>query len=248
MVSQDTPKKILRIDDATEPARGESPPVAPSPIPSARNMVRSQMPGAGPTTPEQKFSASYQRALEVKEQARQEILEAQKMQQVANSNPIPTPIPVPVNPTAPTTPAIVVPQSQQIEQLQSDLSLLVLAGRIEEEVVVGGFKFKIATLTTGEQQEVLADSKAGVTGDELVKYGQLKVQVLARAIRSVNGVPLESLYQGSGNLNPIDKKVAFLKTLQMALLSRLFDVYSEMFNRSEQVFNTVAEKGDLLKN
>jgi hypothetical protein len=245
MVSQDTPKKILRIDDATEPTRGESPPVAPSPIPSARNMVRSQMPGAGPTTPEQKYPASYQRALEVSEQARQEILEAQRMQQVANSNPIPTSVPVPVNPPAP---AIEMPRVQQIEQLQSDLSLLALAGRIEEEVVVGGFKFKMSTLTSGEQQEVLIASNVGVVGDEIVKLGQLRAQILARVIRSVNGIPLEHLYQGTEVTSAIDKKLQFLKSMQMSLLMKLFEIYSKMIERSEKVFETVSESGDLLKN
>jgi len=246
MVSQDTPRKVLRIDDVlenSETTREELPPVA-SPMPNTRNAVKGQFPGSGPTTPEQKFSASYQRALEVKEQSRQEMLEAQKMQQIANSNPTPS-LQLPNQ----DPPAIVVPpQPQQIEQLQSDLSLLVFAGRIEEEVVVSGFKFKMTTLTSGEQEDFLAALALVTTKDDLVKLGQLRLQILARSIRTVNGVPLEQLYQGVGATNSIDKKIAFLKSTQMSLVLKLFDIYQGMLERSEKVFIAVEKEGDLLKN
>jgi hypothetical protein len=250
MVSQDTPRKILRIDDVTEgdEANGAAPSsqsfAVPPQRPTTRSSVSSQAPGArvtGPVPPEQKFAASYQRAKEISEQTRIEMMEINKMQQVANSNPIPPVMPIPE------APAVEMPKTQSTEYLQSDLSLLALAGRIEEEAVIGGFKFKITTLTSGEQDDVVA-AVSTIAGDDLVKLGQLRLQLLARAIRTVNGVPLEHLYRGNEQIANIEKRILFLKSLQLALTIKLFDVYSNLLDRSEKVFEIVSGKNDLLKN
>jgi hypothetical protein len=157
-------------------------------------------------------------------------------------------------------PAVEIPQPQpqpqlvvQPQQLQSDLSLLTTAGRIEEDVIVGGFKFKLASLTSGEQDDVVAAISL-VSGDDLVKLGQLRLQILAHAIRLVNGVSLENLYRGPDKhpegspIKTIEKRLAVLKSWQLAFTVKLFDEYGKILERSEKVFQSAAEDGELLKN
>jgi len=237
MERQDAQRKVLRIDDQTDETSGGAPQ-----RPSTRSAIAGQRSG-GPVPPEQKFAASYQRMKELNDKTRQD-LESQ--------------VAAPVVASAPTeSPAIEVPQpqvhSQQVQRLQTDLSLLVTAGRIEEDIIVGGFKFRLSSLTSGEQDDVVS-AVSLASGDDLVKLGQLRLQILAHAIRLVNGVPLENLYQGPDkhsegfSIKVAEKRLAVLKSWQLAFTMKLFDEYSKILERSEKVFQSTAEDDELLKN
>ena len=239
MERQEAQRKVLRIDDQTDETSGGAPQ-----RPSTRNAIAGQRSG-GPAPPEQKFAASYQRMKDLNEMTRKE-LESQSAVTVSASTP------------AVEVPAVEIPQPQpqlvvQPQQLQSDLSLLTTAGRIEEDIIVGGFKFKLASLTSGEQDDVVAAISL-VSGDDLVKLGQLRLQILARAIRLVNGVSLENLYQGPDKhpegspIKATEKRLAVLKSWQLAFTVKLFDEYGKILERSEKVFQSAAEDGELLKN
>lgn len=240
MERQEAQRKVLRIDDQTDETSGGAPQ-----RPSTRNAIAGQRSG-GPAPPEQKFAASYQRMKELNEKTRQE-LETQDVASVSTSMPA-------------EVPAIEIPQPQvrvqpvvQPQQLQSDLSLLATTGRIEQDVVVGGFKFKLASLTSGEQDDVVS-AVSLVSGDDLVKLGQLRLQILARAIRTVNGVPLENLYQGPDKhpeglpIRTVEKRLMVLRSWQLSFTVKLFDEYSQVLERSEKTFEAASEDDELLKN
>lgn len=239
MERQEAQRKVLRIDDQTDETSGGAPQ-----RPTTRNAIAGQRSG-GPVPPEQKFAASYNRMKQIKEQTQEEIAVPQTPQALQ----------VPTEPLAVEVPR---PQPVQIQpvqtqQLQADLSLLATTGRIEEEVVVGGFKFKLASLTSGEQDDVVS-AVSLVSGDDLVKLGQLRLQILARAIRSVNGVPLENLYQGPDkhpegvSIRAVEKRMVILRSWQLAFTVKLFDEYSKVLERSEKAFEVASEDGELLKN
>ena len=142
------------------------------------------------------------------------------------------------------------PQAQTVSEqsppptLQSDLSLLATAGKIEDETVVAGYTFKMHTLTVMENNEVLA--AVSQTAHELAKLGHLRIAVLSRAIDSVNGAPLESLHKGPpGDIQQIREQT--LGSWQMSMVTRLFDAYTTMLERSEAVFGEALES-DAVKN
>ena len=220
-------RKVLRVDDLTENDTGVDQPQS-----STRSAVADQNPGVrGPQKPEDKFAASYQRVQEIKEETRQEMA------------------------TVAAQPAVVVPTQQepvqapissQPEQLQSDLSLLVTTGRVTEEAVVGGFKFVLRTLTAQENNEVL--QAIAQEDDELAKLGRLRLSALAKAIGTVNGVPLENIPGADPSLDILPRKEALLGSFQLGMLVRLFDVYSSLMERSEAVFGATLEQESLIKN
>lgn len=151
----------------------------------------------------------------------------------------------PIETTPPIEPESQVPQAnpqphQETPTLQSDLSLLATTGRIEEETIVGGYKFKLRTLSVRENNEVLVSTGGGVI-QNLAQLGHLRVAVLSRAIDTVNGVPLESLYKGTEDLDSIQKRQAIVDTWQLPMITRLFDAYNEMLQRSEEAFGIVQD-------
>lgn len=229
MVNQDSEKKVLKVEDPTlEQVQ-----------PSTRNLVNDQNPGvtsgvgADPDAQAKaKYSASYAAMKDAQLRAAQEMQAAREVVQPPVN---PTPAPQPVQ-------AASAPQ----EQLQSDLSLLVTTGQIREEYVVGGFKFVLRTLTAKENNEVLA--AVANTDDDLGKLGALRICVLARAIDTVNGVPLEHCPGGDSGLQGMARRENLLGLFQLQMIVKLFDHYAEMLERSEAVFNNAVEDEEVLKN
>lgn len=134
------------------------------------------------------------------------------------------------------------------QQLQSDLSLLATAGKVVDETIVGGYKFRMHTLTTTENNEAIA--AASFANDQLLKINQLQLSILSRAIDSVNGVPLENLYTSpvGEKLARAQKRESVVGSWQQSLTTELFNFYDGMLQRSNAAFRAVTEQGDLLKN
>ena len=69
----------------------------------------------------------------------------------------------------------------------------------------------------------------------------MRYEILAKAIKSVNGITLEKLYDGP----PTDNKArAVISEWQQLFVNMLFDRYNIMVERSEEVL----KEGDALKN
>jgi len=244
MASQDnTPnRKPIRVDDPTLPTDETMevypPPVAPIIRPTTRNSVHIPSPAARMVPPEQKHASSLQRMKELNNQTRKEMEDAmmQKANQVQYQ-----------------APAVEIPQEpileeleiQPIEQLQADLSQLISTGSISEEKVVGGFKFRLRTLNARENNEVLASIMSAK--DDFEKLGRIRIAVLSRAIETVNGVPLEHVPGVDGKLPIMQRKESLIGNLQLSLVVELFNVYTNMLERSEQVFKTAADNEETLK-
>jgi len=244
MVSQEgaRERKILRVDDETETAR-EIPP----PQPTTREQVTAQNPAVAENRPinpraaQKKYAASYQRMQEIKAETQQEIDALAHAAHTAGNLPVPPQEPFPAQLQQP-----VVEQPQE-QPLQYDLSLLALTGEVNEEVVVGGFKFRLRTLTARENNEVLRE--VAQVQDDLEKIGCLRIAVLARAVVTVNGVPLERVPGTDQEIkNVVERKNVFLGNLQLAMLVRLFNTYTDLLEHSEGIFDDLLKKEDSLKN
>jgi len=126
-----------------------------------------------------------------------------------------------------------------INQINGDLSQLVNVGKIQEEVKLFGFNIKMVTLSAEENTDIL--EKTVLLEDDTARFNELKYAILAKAIKSVNGMTLEQLYAGPEVSN---KARAVIGKWQQLFINMLFDKYNGMVERSEEAL----KNGDLLKN
>lgn len=138
-------------------------------------------------------------------------------------------------------PSLVIEESKTIELLS--LEQLVKVGKIEEEVKIASFTFKLVTLSSVENTEVVSIT-SNIKADEL-RFNTLRLELLARVIVSVNGVPFESLYQGSEETSKIKKREHILKLLQQTVINSLWDAYDKMITKSIEITKV---EGTALKN
>ena len=124
------------------------------------------------------------------------------------------------------------PKILQFEKLRADLEQLVKVGRVEAEAELYGFKIKMATLTAKENTQVL-EAVAGIE-DLDTKYSYTRYEILARAITSVNDMPLDLLTQNETNENKVAKKVELISSWQQIFVNNLWQKYDEMLTRSQQ--------------
>jgi len=119
-----------------------------------------------------------------------------------------------------------------VDELKKDVMQLMYVGHIEETVDVAGYKFLLCTLNTSEDIAVL-NAVQHLTG--AAQVAQMQVEILARAIKSVNGSPLESL-NTSKEQNPsvVAKRVAVVSSWQIGLMSKIFGEYNKLVERSNQ--------------
>jgi len=202
---------------------------------STRSRVAGENPHVNQAKDVERLKASHEAALRAKEEAEARLKEAyNNLPSEESSEPDQNALRTspPVNP----------------QQLQSDLSLLATAGKVVDETIVGGFKFKMHTLTTIENNEAIA--AASFANDQLLKINQIQLSILARAIDSVNGVPLENLYANptGEKLSRVQRREAVVGSWQQSLTTELFNFYDGMLQRSNAAFRAVTEQGDLLKN
>ena len=118
-----------------------------------------------------------------------------------------------------------------------DLSALVNAGRIEDTVHVFSYAIRMHTLRADENTEALA--AVGHMGDT-AGANALMVQVLSRAIDTVNGVALENIYQGNQQ-SRIAKRVELVAAFQQTFLTRLWEQYVSLMDRSTSIAEEAEE-------
>ncbi len=217
MASQESTNKHV-IEDFSQP----------NSVPSTRNAVAASNPTVGGSIDPEYLAAAQRSAQAHVQDVRAQLDEQNK--------------PQPIEP-GPQVPQANPQQPEQTPILQSDLSLLATTGRIEDQAIVGGYTFKLRTLTARENNDVLATT-GGVIQD-FTQLGHMRIAVLSRAIETVNGVPLESLYEGTEELDTFQKREAIVENWQLPMLTRLFDVYNQMLQRSEAVFGDALESGEL---
>ena len=113
-----------------------------------------------------------------------------------------------------------------------DLTSLKQLGRIEKEVELGGYKFKLHTLTVAEQEDTFAVvSETAEASSGLVDVLKTQRSLLVQATSSING---ESVSK---------KELEQLYTeIQPRVLNKLFEVYRSLTKEQEEIL------GELKKN
>jgi len=136
----------------------------------------------------------------------------------------------------------------QKEQQLKDVRELISAGRIEEEHFIEGYKVKLRTLTGDEVTEAFTAAQMLTGASNLALAQAIKVEVVARSLASVNGVPPESLYEGpednlTKNLerDKVIKKRWLAGSLQQKFINKLYDIYLSMDSRKEKAGDGLGE-------
>jgi hypothetical protein len=126
-----------------------------------------------------------------------------------------------------------------------DLKDLVFLGRNTAEVEIGGYKFKIATLTNSEKRVVIRELAS--RGKEMASYVQ--ACTLAMSIQSINDVPLKDIYEGGEDREYTDYEncLLYVDTWQSILVNKLFLEYEKLNSGSEGIFSDDPEGEDKLK-
>ena len=125
------------------------------------------------------------------------------------------------------------------DTLMRDLKQLILLGMMEDTLTIGGFDFKIRTLSSTEQDQVWLSLSFL---DNANKILLVKKPILARAIVSVNGTALASLYDKEDkDIADHVKALYVLGQWQDSLVDAIFDFYSNLVSRSKVVFAEVNE-------
>jgi hypothetical protein len=137
-------------------------------------------------------------------------------------------------------PTIVIADDRPTEILS--LEQLIRVGKIEEEVNIASFQFKLVTLTSVENADVIAIT-SNIKEDEQ-KFSALRFEILSRAVESVNGVALDTLYKGKETLK-IKKREEILKLLQQTVINSLWEAYDKMVTKSVEITKL---EGTALKN
>lgn len=116
----------------------------------------------------------------------------------------------------------------------SELKDLVLFGKVEEEVYLGGYKFLLSTLKGREQRELL---KKLLKLDNEERLMHIKEFTLSYALKSINSVPLEDLYDDGETNDVFQKRVSVISDMQASLVEKLFEKYDKLVGKANEVLD-----------
>lgn len=114
----------------------------------------------------------------------------------------------------------------------TDLQSLIELGCIKEEVEIGNFKFVLRSLSASERISLSKEISEESKENEMFDFN---VKVLAMAIESVNGKPLEELYPDNYN-DALKAKMNIIASLQTPIISKLISVYSSLIDKCDKQF------------
>lgn len=152
----------------------------------------------------------------------------------------PTQIPQPVE----------LPKSEPSKK--SILENLLFLGRHTKEVNIEGLKFEISTLTQKENSNLMKELYKAGDGSDLFT---IRVLTLAYAIKTIGGIPFESIplddpQEESQFETAFDKKTAIIENMQKNVVERIHDAYIDLVDESDTILDGDKEEdgAEQLKN
>ncbi len=138
------------------------------------------------------------------------------------------------------------PKNQE-PMTNDDLKSLIELGAIIDTVDIGGSVFKMRSLSSAERLSLASiadnDLVAGGNADnDLVAGGNAEqifdfnTKLLAVAITSVNGTPLELLHPDGITGDPVTLKTDIIKSLQTPVINKLLEFYQTITDRCDSQF------------
>ena len=127
---------------------------------------------------------------------------------------------------------IVDPPKPEVEpEVKNILNDLIFLGSASKYVNIGTHRFKISTLTHREHNLLMK---------ELYKFGDgadlftMRTLTLAFALRAVDDTPLENLPMPNEYDSDFDKKMAIIDSMQMNVVTKLYDTYNELSDEVDE--------------
>lgn len=113
----------------------------------------------------------------------------------------------------------------------SDLKNLILLGKLVEVVNIAGFRFKLSTLSTKEQSQIM---KTLMKSDEIDRVLHSKAIAVSYCIKEINSVPLSELSLEHEGETDEERKTSFVMEMQATLVDKIFTEYEKLVERSNQ--------------
>jgi hypothetical protein len=121
---------------------------------------------------------------------------------------------------------------QPMTKAQEELEKLLFLGRVEKEVSIAKFKFKMCTLNNSQQRFLLGELTK-VREEERVFF--LKTGTIALSMVSINDTLFDA-YIGSES-DDFYARIEFFNSLQSNLIDVLFKVYGELYEESNKLLD-----------
>lgn len=114
----------------------------------------------------------------------------------------------------------------------ADLKSLIELGCIKDTVEIEGFAFTMKSLGATERLELSKKFGTGdLSGEEQFDFNN---HLLAMAIESVNGQPLEILHPREQD--PFKARIEIISALQSPVINKLLEFYAGVMNRCDSQF------------
>lgn len=105
---------------------------------------------------------------------------------------------------------------------------LIFIGAVKEPITVFGHTWVLETLNSDQQLDVMT-----VTGnyDTLTRIYAIKTEIVARALKEVDGEPL----------NDLQEKIEFIKKLQQPVINKLYEEYEKIQTKQNETLKDMNE-------
>lgn len=113
----------------------------------------------------------------------------------------------------------------------SDLKELIFLGKMRKVVQISGFKFVVTTLSSRQQRELVQSIMKADAANRVV---DIKPLTISHCLESINGVPVEDLYDGVTVKSVGEARMGVIAELQATLIDRLYKVYEELQEASNK--------------
>ena len=116
-------------------------------------------------------------------------------------------------------------------QVSSDFKDLVLLGRLEEDIDISGYTFRVSTLSARDQRDIM---KQIMSLEEMDRIMGAKAVAVAYSVRSINGTPLFIVSENNEGETSEDRNLEFILSLQSSDIERIYAKYEELVGRSNE--------------
>ena len=127
--------------------------------------------------------------------------------------------------------------AEQAVMTKSDLQLLIELGSIADEIVIGSLTFVMRSLNASERLELSKFlTQSDPTAEALFDFN---IRLLAHAIQSVNGKPLESFFPTKikGDDDIIRARCDIIASMQTPVISKLLNFHNSITERCDAQFD-----------
>lgn len=144
----------------------------------------------------------------------------------------------------PVTNNVTVENSDKPKVLRSSLKDLIFLGRIEKDINIGGFEFKLSTLTNAKNREIVSSMMRYEPSERVL---HIRHHTLAAALLSVNDVPLENIDESLEGLSVFEARLAAIESLAPSIIEILFEEYDKMVTENAKVLRNTGEAKEEIK-